>query len=173
MPKLLLELIPKTCHYKNARKKLTTTQWNALRKFVYERADNVCEICGLTGNEQGYHNNLECHEIWSFNQRTYTQKLIGLVALCPLCHQSKHFGRATRMGKKKLIMSHLRKINKWTLQETLRHITKAYAECHERSKYYWKLDLTLLNKNPYILLIKNKAKPIRKSKAKSTQPKKY
>lgn len=156
MPQLLLELIPKTCHYKNARKKLTATEWNKLRKYIYNRANNICEICSLTGKEQGYRNNLECHEIWEFNKKTLTQKLIGLIALCPLCHQSKHFGRSIRMGKKKQILAHIRKINKWTLKTTLQHIKKAYTECNERSKYYWKLDLLILKEDEYSSVIKLK-----------------
>lgn len=155
-PKILLEieLIPKTCHGKNARQKLKSSQWDAIRKYAYKKAGNKCEICKLSGKEQGFKNNLECHEIWSFDDTTFTQKLIGVIALCTLCHQTKHFGLASRMGKQALIFAQLQKINKWNHKQVVQHVAHSYMICKERSKHYWKLDLSILNQKPFNLKLK-------------------
>ena len=134
MPKKLLtiELIPKTCWFSNLRSTLTTKQWNLVRKLSYEKADNKCEICGDTGKNQGYKHNVECHEIWQYVDKTKTQKLKGLISLCPLCHKAKHFGRAVAMGYEKDIIKHIRKINKWSEVQMQKHIEESYELFIER-----------------------------------------
>lgn len=34
---------------------------------------------------------LECHEEWEYDEATYTQNLVNLIALCTPCHQIKHW----------------------------------------------------------------------------------
>jgi hypothetical protein len=48
------------------------------------------EICKETGKTQGYKHNVECHEIWEYNDEDKIQKLIGLISLCPICHLTKN-----------------------------------------------------------------------------------
>jgi hypothetical protein len=156
--KLKIELIPKTCHFKNARLKLKPYQWDYIRKYCYHKANYKCEICGLTGTEQGFKNNLDCHEIWGFNKKTLTQKLIGLIALCPLCHQTKHFKKASMMGRQHIIFKHLEKINNWNHKQVVQHLAEEYLKCEERSKHYWKLDFSILLKKPYNIIIKKNKK---------------
>jgi len=83
-PKLEIELVPKTCWWSSVRSTLTQKEWDKLRFQSYEKAKNVCEICGKTGLEQGFKHKLECHEIWKYDDKTLTQKLLGLISLCPL-----------------------------------------------------------------------------------------
>jgi hypothetical protein len=47
-------------------------------------ANNKCEICKETGKTQGYKHNVECHEIWIYNDEDKIQKLIGLISLVQL-----------------------------------------------------------------------------------------
>ncbi len=167
MPKIKLEieLIPKTCHYKNARQKLKTSQWDTVRKYTYQAADYACEICGLTGKEQGFKNNLEAHEVWAYNKKTLTQKLVGLIALCPLCHQTKHFGRSSKMGKQAQIFTQLETINGWNHKQVVQHVAQCFLECKERSQYRWSLDLSILTKAPYNLIITPKKRKKYKRKS--------
>ena len=156
--KLAIELIPKTCHYINARQKLKPAQWNAVRKYIYHKANYRCEICGLTGKQQGFRVNLECHEAWLFKNSTHTQKLVGLVALCPLCHQTKHFGRSSMMGRQPQVFKQFENVNNWTHKEAVQHVAESVIECKERAKYYWKLDLSILLKPPFNVKLKTKKK---------------
>ena len=104
-PKLTIELVPSTCHYSNVRSTVTTAEWDKIRFISYEAANNKCEICKETGKTQGYKHNVECHEIWNYNDETHTQTLVGLVSLCPNCHQVKHIGRAIAMGRQEICYS--------------------------------------------------------------------
>ena len=144
MNKVLLELIPKTCFYSNVRTLLPTKYWNLLRKESYRLADNKCEICKQTGKEQGYRHNVECHEIWEYNDELKVQKLLGLISLCPKCHQVKHFGRATAIGKQAEVLKHMEDVNSWTHKQCVDHLAETTIIHKERSKYKWRLDLGIL-----------------------------
>src|SRR5260221_10581904 len=98
-PKLTVELIPSTCHFSNVRTSVKAKEWDKIRFISYAAADNKCEICSETGKEQGYKHNVECHEIWEYDDVNHVQKLIGLISLCPTCHHVKHIGRSMMIGK--------------------------------------------------------------------------
>jgi 5-methylcytosine-specific restriction endonuclease McrA len=142
--KLHIELVPKTCFYSNVRTLLPNKYWDKLRKESYEKANHVCEICGDNGKNQGYNHNVECHEIWSYDDDTRTQKLLGLISLCPKCHQVKHFGRTSAIGKQPEAFKHLEKVNEWNHKQCVDHAKEAMLEWMDRSKYKWKLDLGVL-----------------------------
>lgn len=146
-----MELVPKTCHYSNVRTTLKPKQWDLIRFKAYEDAGYVCQICGQTGLEQGYPHKLECHEIWAYNDATRVQKLIGLIALCPLCHQVKHIGRANAMGKQAEVFKQLEEVNKWSHKEIVEHVAEAFETYFERSKFEWRLDISMLTQEPYNL----------------------
>lgn len=152
-PKLVVELVPKTCHYSNVRTTLTTSEWNKIRFASYEKANNVCEICKQTGLEQGYNHKLECHEIWKYDDTKKIQKLVGLISLCPLCHQVKHIGRANAMGKQADVFKQLETVNGWDHKQVVEHVAEAFELYKERSKFKWTLDISLLKKPPYSLVI--------------------
>ena len=170
-PKLTVELIPKTCQYSNIRTNVKPKEWDTIRHISYEKAGHKCEICGQTGIEQGYKHNVECHEIWKYDDTKKIQKLIGLISLCPLCHQVKHIGRAMAMGRKNITFTHLKMVNKWDDAQLMLHIEDAFAMNKERSQHTWILDISLLSKTPYSLTINEDKKRIFK-KQKWTKKKK-
>lgn len=163
-PKLIVELIPTTCHYTNVRTTLSTIEWDKIRKISYQAANNQCEICGDVGKNQGYKHNVECHEIWQYDESTYTQKLIGLISLCPACHHTKHIGRAIAMGNQLECFKQLAKVNKWKTKDIKEHITEAFEIHKERSKHKWKLDISLLAKEPYNIKLKDEKELILEAK---------
>lgn len=176
--KLYVELVPKSCHYSNARSMVTPKQWNKIRFISYDVANNKCQICGQIGTNQGYKHNLECHEIWSYNDKTKLQKLEGLISLCPICHLTKHIGRASAMGYQALCFNQLELVNKWNHKQVVEHVADAYELYKRRSKYQWKLDISILNEEPFSLELDltkkrqfTKSKWIKKPKKKKTKPK--
>ena len=154
-PKLTVELIPKTCHYSNVRTTVTKQEWDKIRFTSYESANNKCEICGDVGKNQGYNHNVECHEIWEYDDENKIQKLIGLISLCPICHQVKHIGRAIAMKRHKIVYDQLIKVNKWTQQEVEQHVLTSFELHKERSKFEWGLDLSILTEEPYGIKLKD------------------
>jgi len=163
-PKLSIELIPKTCHYSNVRTTIKLSEWDKIRRHIYNLAGYKCQICKNIGTLQGYKHNLECHEVWEYNDESQTQTLINLEALCPICHLTKHIGRAIAMKKSEICIRHLTKINKWTLAATDEYIKCSFDKHKERSKHKWTLDLSILNDEPYNLNIDNKKPRIFKIK---------
>jgi hypothetical protein len=148
---LIIDLIPKTCWWSSVRAMVTPAQWDILRFATYKKADNKCEVCGGIGTKQGFKHKVECHEIFEYDTETKTQKLTRLISLCPMCHLTTHFGRAQIMGKESNCINHMFKVNKWTMEKIKIHIAEAFRTYKERSKYVWKLDISLLNKEPYNL----------------------
>ena len=158
--KLSIELIPSTCHFSNVRTTVKPKEWDKIRHISYEKAGHVCEICGDTGKNQGHKHNVECHEIWEYDDVNHIQKLVGLISLCVHCHQVKHIGRAIKMGRLTQCVKQLAKVNKWTREQIDKHIEESFEIYKERSKFQWELDITLLEKKPYEIKLKKTTKRI-------------
>jgi hypothetical protein len=152
-PKLTIELIPSTCHFSNVRTTIKKKEWDKIRFLSYEAAGHKCEICKSIGTEQGYKHNLECHEIWGYDDENHIQKLEGLISLCPICHQVKHIGLAIKMGRFGRCVKQLAIVNKWNREQIDAHVAESFEVYKERSLHEWALDLSLLNGPPYELNI--------------------
>ena len=72
---LTIELIPKTCWFSSVRTTVKKKEWDKIRFISYEVANNKCQICGDIGKNQGYKHNVECHEIWEYDDLNKIQKL--------------------------------------------------------------------------------------------------
>lgn len=171
-PKLTVELIPSTCHFSNVRTTVTPKEWDKIRFLSYELANNKCEICNDSGKYQGYKHNVECHEIWEYNDETHSQTLTGLISLCPFCHQVKHIGRAIAMGRQEVCFKQLMKINNWTKEQVMEHVTASFELHKERSKHQWTLDLSLLTREPYNVTIDLEKERVFEVKKYKRKPKK-
>lgn len=146
--KLTIELVPKTSWYNNVRSNVSQQRWNELRNHCYNKAGHKCEICGSTGKKQGFGHDVECHEIWEYDDENGIQQLVGLIALCPLCHKVKHIGLAQINGEYNLCIKHLRKVNGWwSNKKTEKYIKESIDLWMQRSQYDWKVDISWLDKN--------------------------
>ncbi len=154
-PKLTIELVPKKCQFSNVRTCLPTKDWDKIRKISYEKANNVCEICKDTGKKQGFKHDVECHEIWEYNEETLTQKLIGLISLCPKCHMVKHIGRAIAMGNENICFNHMAKVNNWSPLQIKKHLVESFDKHKILSKFNWTLDINMLTNEPYLIDLSN------------------
>ena len=136
---------PSTCWYTNVRSHVPTNEWDVLRRAVYRRAQNRCEVCGGRGKAHS----VECHEIWHYDDTTNVQRLAGFTALCPDCHQVKHIGLANVQGKSAQALSHLASVNGWSVSEARACLAKAFELWARRSEHDWQLDLSLLETEAY------------------------
>lgn len=139
-PKLTIELVPKSQWFTNLRSELTKGQWDRLRKACYKRAGYRCEVCGGVGPKHP----VECHEIWDFDDERQIQRLDGLIALCPSCHQVKHIGFAFKRGKGDQVLAHLAKVNGWSLDQAAEYAAYAFLQWKVRSSLKYTLDLDWL-----------------------------
>ena len=151
---LNIELIPSNSYGNNLRKLLRGCTWDRLRYHHYQAAGHRCECCfnldqiAPLGTERNP-SRLECHEEWEYDDDTRIQKLVGVVALCSLCHQCKHIGRTLSVGGGKRAIRWLATVNEWSLRRTEEHINAALIEHTMRSVGpVWMLDLSMLQSHP-------------------------
>ncbi len=142
MKKLVLEieLVPSTSWYNNVRAVVTKSQWDKIKSAVSSKAYALCEICGGTGPKHP----VECHEVWLYDDKNHIQTLDRMIALCPDCHQVKHFGLAEVMGKRDKALKHFMKINKISKIEAEKHIESSFKLWADRSKESWLTDISNL-----------------------------
>lgn len=134
-PRLTIELIPATSWFTNVRSAVTQAEWTRLRQGCYARAGHRCEVCGGRGERWP----VEAHE--EFEYEGGVQRLLRLVALCPMCHKVKHFGLARVNGEQEQAGQHLMRVNGWTRRQAHDHVQQAFAVWEERSRQSWTLDL--------------------------------
>lgn len=135
--KLTIELVPRTAWFSNLRTIISKNDWDRLRRGCYRKSSRRCEICGGVGKDHP----VECHEIWEYDDTNLIQKLIGLVALCPQCHEVKHIGFANANGRGYMAMKHLMKINEWSEDEARSYIIDQFRIWEVRSSKNWEIDL--------------------------------
>lgn len=138
---LEIELIPMTTFFTNVRS-ILPDKWDSLRKACYNKAKYRCEIC----NGKGDKHPVECHEVWNYDFKKKIQKLERLIALCPSCHEVKHFGLATVRGRKEIAKEHFMKVNNITSKQADKAIKEAFEEWNRKNTIQWKLDISNLEK---------------------------
>jgi hypothetical protein len=87
---------------------------------------------------------VECHEVWHYDDAAHIQRLERMIALCPACHEVKHFGRAQLAGRAQDALNHLMRVNAWQSDEARAHVRESGAAFKLRSEHEWALDLTAL-----------------------------
>ncbi len=137
---LTIELVPSTCWFSNVRSEVSKADWDKLRRSTYARSGRVCQVCGGVGPDWP----VECHEIWDYDDVAHVQKLLGLVALCPACHQVKHIGLANVNGRGEEAERHLAQVNNWTARQASLYVQEQFRVWDHRSQYEWRLDLSWL-----------------------------
>lgn len=139
-PRLTIELVPESCWFSNVRSNVSQEEWDRLRRATYRSAGYICEICG----GRGHNHPVECHEKWFYDDENKIQRLIGLLALCPDCHEVKHFGLANKKGRTNEALAQLSKVNGWSIQKAEEYVDEQFHIWLERSKHSWILDVTWL-----------------------------
>ena len=142
---LTVEVVPQTCHFSNVRSLLAEEDWNSIRKIVYGQAGRRCEICG----DKGPAHPVEAHEIWDYDDKSHIQRLDGIVALCPPCHQVKHIGFAQVQGKHLDAFNHLLKVNNLTWAQGEEYLEQVLHVYLDRSEHEWVLDCSMLEEHGY------------------------
>lgn len=139
-PKLEIELVPQTCWYSNVRTNVSKREWEICKDYTKEQSGGKCQICGGRGRRWA----TEAHEIWDYDDERMIQMLVGLIALCPQCHEVKHIGRAEIVGNGPRALAHLAKVNGWTIPAAEQYLRWAGELWALRSQEQWTLDITFL-----------------------------
>ncbi len=139
--RLFIDLIPGSSSRRNARSMIHPSEWEKIRKFVYKRADNRCELCGSmpSSNSNQW---LEAHERWSYIDST--QKLERLMSLCNLCHSFTHLDLAKKMKRYESAIKYIKTITRRSTEEIQVEYDLALLLRDERNKIKWKIDISII-----------------------------
>lgn len=140
MTRLTIELVPSTCWWSNVRTLVAPGVWERLRRATAHAAGHRCEICGGRGRRHP----VECHEVWEYDDTRMVQRLERLIALCPSCHEVKHFGLAETRGRRGAALVHLARVNGWSAADAETYVEAAFEQWASRSRREWILDCTVL-----------------------------
>ncbi|MDQ6695417.1 MAG: HNH endonuclease [Chloroflexota bacterium] len=138
--RLTVELVPSSCWFSNLRSELSKEDWDRLRHAAYERAGRRCKVCGQRGSQHP----VECHEVWEYDDERHVQRLTGLMALCPACHEAKHMGYASSVGRAGQARAHLARVNGWSMDMVELYLEVQFEQWSRRSNHEWLLDLSWL-----------------------------
>lgn len=140
MSRLSVELVPASCWYTNVRSNVSRADWEKCKQYAKKKSGDRCEICGGVGSRY----TVDTHEIWAYDDERQVQTLVGLIALCPRCHEVKHMGRAHANGNLERAALHLQKVNGWSDDQTVRYVEIAFQIWQIRSEMEWTLDISWL-----------------------------
>jgi hypothetical protein len=135
--RLLIELIPKTSWYDDARELMDEATWEWISDQVLDRAEGVCEICGASDPGQP----MRCDAVWRLDDPVRVQRLVRLIAMCGDCHHVEHMGFANMHGGGTRARAHLARVNGWTLVQADAHVAEAFRVWARRNQGPWVIDV--------------------------------
>ncbi len=138
--KLTIELVPEKSWFRSLRDHTDREDWDKIRKQTYDKYEHECGVCGETEGR------LSCHETWEYDDKKHLQKLVGLIALCDMCHHVKHMGPARKLADRgkldyRQVEEHFMKVNNCDKSTLVKHRTESFEQWRKRSKYEWQIDL--------------------------------
>jgi hypothetical protein len=111
-----------------------------IKKFWESLDRKKCAVCGNSEN-------IHIDEIWIYDITSKEIILIDLIPLCEKCHNAKHIGKATKIGKYKESLKHLANINEIPEEECEKLVEKSF-------KIYKELSKKICNENGWKFKIK-------------------
>lgn len=146
------DLIPRTSWGSNLNNLLTRSCWNQFRKRTFSLTAYRCEICGSPEK-------LECHEVWEYHDplpdaqpdTCGVQRLVRLMALCDLCHETYHLGLANVKRRLHIAGERVRAYNRWKPSEIGEYMNLIMFRWQQRNQCSWVLDLSCVNGLPLIV----------------------
>lgn len=137
--KLNFELVPDGCWYINLRSVLSKSQWEYIKKLVKQDCNGKCSICGKPTRY------IDAHEKWEYDEKSKTQKLVGIIGVCKDCHSVIHIGRTQLLGNERKAEEHFMKVNDCSFADYRAELGKA-NERHKRLNEVseWALDVSYI-----------------------------
>lgn len=146
-PLLSIELVPVSSRFSSIRNYMAHADFNRLKKSVFIRAGHRCEICSANGFDQGYLHPVECHEVFEYDDSKGTQRISGMMSLCPRCKSVKNIelARARSEDEFETVLNHLASVNGWSRSQAQTYYQHAIHVWKERSQKSWVLNLSMLD----------------------------
>ena len=132
--KLDFEMIPDTLNGKNARSLLTKKEWDTISKNV--RRIGVCACCMKQTPSQ----NLDAHEVWTYDDNKHVQSLLDIIPVCSMCHDTNHIGNSVKSGRRTELelLEHYCDVNDVSLKQAKNCLDAACNMLTHRNDFIWK-----------------------------------
>lgn len=149
VPRLTVELVPRTAWWSNVRSNVTRAEWEKCKAYARNQTGGTCLICRSTGHQQGRRHAVEADEIWHYDDDKQIQTLVGIRPLCPMCHAVKHLGRTRQVSSPEQwarVIDHMCWVNgrEWTVTYLDRYLEIVFAIWEARSELEYSLDVSFL-----------------------------
>ncbi|MBO1326740.1 hypothetical protein K2X14_14080 [Acetobacter sp. TBRC 12305] len=131
-------MVPQPLWGWNLRALLAKADWDTVRRWAYRRAGYRCRICGQRGSDYP----VEADEGWAYDDARCVQTLKGVVALCPRCHEVRHWGRTMATGREGPALEWMVFINGWSTEDAQNCAQAALQEWSLRSARSWTCDIS-------------------------------
>lgn len=131
-------MVPQALWGRNLRALLSKEDWDRIRKDTYVRAGYRCRVCGGKGPDWP----VEADEGWHYDDQARVQTLRGVIALCPKCHDVRHWGKTMREGRADLALAWMAELNCWSIGQATACANRAMEEWSARSQWTdWRCDI--------------------------------
>jgi hypothetical protein len=160
MPPIVPDLIPFSSWGSSLANLLTSDSWAEIRRPLLQKTGSKCQLCGTRPTRRSP----DCHEVWAYSEppgwaserQVGVQRLIGIVAVCELCHEMFHLGLARVRGRDGIAGDRLRAFNQWSGQELAVYNKASSNLGFRRSRRRWLLDLSLVTLGGFSLTVNSR-----------------
>jgi hypothetical protein len=125
--------IPSTSPFVCTKEVTTKRRWNEIRKTVFSRCEETCELCGQGSSP------LVVTERFEYDTTSKVQTLRRLIAMCENCHSVT---RSQEMSEKDIV--HLKRVREWTDEQVSVHLKEMEKVNKLLNSISWKVDFSLL-----------------------------
>jgi len=142
-PRLPLEPLPSSCWLSEIGDYLAGTELDRVRLAALTETAARCTFCGYQPPELG---SLRIRSRWAFDDRTLTQTLLQVTAICEHCDDARsRLGQGDpKTSDSRQALAHLAQLNHWTLDLATAYAHDVQSLAQLRSAQDWSLDLTWL-----------------------------
>lgn len=132
-----VEMVPEPLWGMTLHNALPSADWAERRDQTLAAANHRCEACDERAD-------LQCHEVWAYDDSACTQSFIELQALCHPCHLAKTPGRASMLVAEGYpdafdqLLARIGRLNGWDATTTLAYVSWAARVNASRGDHAWK-----------------------------------
>lgn len=150
-PALRPWLIPSPLWGKNLRAILSTEEWDRVRRHAYEESGRRCRACGGRGPRWP----VEADEGFAYDDEGLTHTLMGVIGLCPTCHEVRHWGKTVMKGREQAALDQLMRVNGWSVETAAAAVDEAFERWSWRSEQTWTSDYSWVTRTHGIAIPAN------------------
>lgn len=141
--RLSLDLVPSTTSDAGIPEFLPEVDQCRLGMIVFRRSQGACQACGQAV-EYPPGKMVPTHPRWHFLDNG-VQVLVRVMHLCPGCLAASTWAGEDASQVPDEVVDRFMRVNQWSRQQVLDHITHELSLCRERSNRDWGVDMSVVD----------------------------